>query len=285
MFIHANFSIIHHEAIHRSPPKHFHSSPSPVRRNCRFRKGRKLGFGGSRNDEARGSSTFGSSGSQGSSDGSGQMALTTVGRYPRIVNAYRKDVEHGYRGGMVGEARGEKPVVPVCEGGGETTVMIRNIPNKYTRELLIEFLDNHCGVANRDEVDEQEEGFVSAYDFIYLPLDLRKKLNLGYAFVNFTDPRAAWRFYKAANAKKWQLFQSKKISEIASARLQGKDRLVDHFENTVFACESEEFLPLTFSPARDGTNSSSVVRSTVGRIISPGRCLNRFPNIAREALA
>lgn len=41
------------------------------------------------------------------------------------------------------------------------------------RELLIQFLDDHCLQENQIKDDDEDEGFVSAYDFIYLPLDLR----------------------------------------------------------------------------------------------------------------
>jgi hypothetical protein len=42
-----------------------------------------------------------------------------------------------------------------------TTLMIRNIPNKYTQEILVELLD----------IDHAQE-----YDLFYLPLDYKVKL-------------------------------------------------------------------------------------------------------------
>lgn len=42
-----------------------------------------------------------------------------------------------------------------------------------SRELLIDFLDGHCASENQKlEVDGNDEER-SAYDFVYLPLDLR----------------------------------------------------------------------------------------------------------------
>lgn len=44
-------------------------------------------------------------------------------RYERVVKVWRHHELVDRR---------KKPVVPLCQGGAETTVMIRNIPNKYT---------------------------------------------------------------------------------------------------------------------------------------------------------
>merc|ERR1719189_481673 len=40
-----------------------------------------------------------------------------------------------------------------------TTVMLRNLPDNYTRDMLIDFLETN--------------GFGDAYDFLYLPIDFR----------------------------------------------------------------------------------------------------------------
>lgn len=53
-----------------------------------------------------------------------------------------------------------------------------------------------------------------------LVVGCRREANKGYAFVNFTDARAAWKFYLSTNHQEWDVFQSSKIREIACARLQ-----------------------------------------------------------------
>ncbi|XP_010068578.2 protein terminal ear1 homolog [Eucalyptus grandis] len=183
---------------------------------------------------------------------------TNIHKYPRIVEPRE----------MVGKKK--KPVVPVDEGGDRTTVMIRNIPNKYTRELLIDFLDKHCQMENQKAEGEDDGAIISAYDFVYLPLDLRRKANLGYAFVNFTSPRAVWKFKVATNNQRWELFYSSKIRQIATAKYQGKEALMRHFENTVFACDSDDFLPITFRPPRNGSGEA-VTQEVVGGRIAPRR--------------
>ncbi|KAK2665415.1 hypothetical protein Ddye_003989 [Dipteronia dyeriana] len=162
------------------------------------------------------------------------------------------------------------PVVPVKEDGGNTTVMIRNIPNRFTRDMLMDFLDDHCNLENQKakqliiqihNIDaEAEPIFVSAFDFLYLPMDFKSGVNKGYAFVNFTDPKAAWKFYLSSHNLSWGSFKSNKILQIASARLQGREELERHFESTVFACEGKhEYLPVCFSPARDATNNDCIL--------------------------
>lgn len=41
-----------------------------------------------------------------------------------------------------------------------------------SRELLVKFLDNHCLTENQKNASS-EETVVSAFDFIYLPMDFR----------------------------------------------------------------------------------------------------------------
>ena len=62
-----------------------------------------------------------------------------------------------------------------------TTLMIKNIPNKYTQAMLLETLNrNHS----------------FSFDFLYLPIDFKNKCNVGYAFINFIDFRYIPNFYK-----------------------------------------------------------------------------------------
>jgi hypothetical protein len=62
-----------------------------------------------------------------------------------------------------------------------TTVMLRNIPCRYTQEYLL---------AEVDAVGEN-------YDFFYLPPARRHRGNLGYGFINFVDAESAQRFIQA----------------------------------------------------------------------------------------
>ena len=53
----------------------------------------------------------------------------------------------------------------------KTTVMLRNIPNRYSQAGLLKEID--------------AAGFKGSYDFFYLPMDTKNRTNVGYAFINF----------------------------------------------------------------------------------------------------
>ncbi|XP_008382351.1 protein MEI2-like 1 [Malus domestica] len=182
-------------------------------------------------------------------------------------------------------------VLHVEEHGENTAVMIRNIPNKYTRDMLMAFLDAHCAEEN-DKPDVGDE--ISSYDFLYLPIDFNTGFNKGYAFVNFTNSKAVWKFSEGTGGKTWDLFYSSKKREIAYAKIQqnimndtmvlvvinydvigdqGKKELVSHFETMRFPCASEDVLPVCFDPPRDGSRMSVQI-STVGHAVD----LNRHDN-------
>ncbi|KAM7510993.1 hypothetical protein LguiB_009868 [Lonicera macranthoides] len=176
-------------------------------------------------------------------------------------------------------------------GGGKTSVMIKNIPNQYRRELLIEFIDKLC------EKNQLE------YDFLYLPMDFLRKNSLGYAFVNFTSASAATKIRELLQGYKWGRiqtlcgsFSSSKICEVTYARIQmnststqnstvlcllinmylllafgylentkGKEALVQNFANSTFCCDNDEWLPVTFTPPRNGLSRGSSEQRTIGK--------------------
>ncbi|KAK8608109.1 hypothetical protein V6N13_023540 [Hibiscus sabdariffa] len=112
-----------------------------------------------------------------------------------------------------------------------TTLMIKNIPNKYTSKMLLAAIDeNHQGT----------------YDFLYLPIDFKNKCNVGYAFINMLSPSHIIPFYEAFNGKKWEKFNSEKVASLAYARIQGKTALVAHFQNSSLMNEDKRCRPILF---------------------------------------
>ncbi|OWM88457.1 hypothetical protein CDL15_Pgr003869 [Punica granatum] len=152
---------------------------------------------------------------------------------------------------------------------GVTAVMMRNIPNLLKRWELLEILDEHCREANRGHAQLPR----SEYDFVYLPIDYERKLNKGYAFVNFTSADAAVRMGRAFHGMKWEgfklkdsiTFRTKKVCEICPAATQGKAKLEVLFRSRVFP--SEEYQPLAaVADPRDGVNGAPL--HPVGKLSS-----------------
>ncbi|KAH9627305.1 hypothetical protein KSS87_013550 [Heliosperma pusillum] len=112
-----------------------------------------------------------------------------------------------------------------------TTLMIKNIPNKYTSKMLLSAIDeNHKGT----------------YDFLYLPIDFKNKCNVGYAFINMLSPAHIIPFYEAFNGKKWEKFNSEKVASLAYARIQGRSALIAHFQNSSLMNEDKRCRPILF---------------------------------------
>merc|ERR1719324_1682130 len=71
----------------------------------------------------------------------------------------------------------------------KTTLMLRNLPNDYNREMFLNLVD--------------AEGLAGSYDFVYFPVDFKTGSGLGYAFMNFTSHEAAvcaWQSLKGYNS-------------------------------------------------------------------------------------
>lgn len=133
-----------------------------------------------------------------------------------------------------------------------TTLMIKNIPNKYTSKMLLA------------AIDERHRG---TYDFIYLPIDFKNKCNVGYAFINMTDPALIVTFYQTFNGKKWEKFNSEKVASLAYARIQGKSALIAHFQNSSLMNEDKRCRPILFHT--DGPNAGDQVPFPMGPNIRP----------------
>lgn len=88
----------------------------------------------------------------------------------------------------------------------KTTLMIRNVPVLYTRELLSE-----------------EWPSFGTYDFLYLPYSCSTQRNLSYAFMNFTSEAAALAFVQQWHKKRLPLYTSRKPLNISFADVQGLD--------------------------------------------------------------
>jgi RNA recognition motif-containing protein len=114
-----------------------------------------------------------------------------------------------------------------------TSLMVRNIPNKYTQQMLLsEFTENGHGPGK--------------IDFFYLPIDFKNRCNRGYAFINFVDYRDIVPFHRQYYGQHWKNFNSDKICDITYARIQGKTGMLKRFENSALMEKDDEYKPLVF---------------------------------------
>ncbi|PKU59207.1 Protein terminal ear1 [Dendrobium catenatum] len=132
--------------------------------------------------------------------------------------------------------------------------MLKNIPNKFSKQEILDLLDEHCRRENSKILEEGSaaDSQLSEFDFLYLPMDFLSGSNLGYAFVNFTSTVAASRLHREMHKKPWNVYGSRKVSEVTHAKIQGSEGLLKHFKSSIFACCSPEYLPVYFYPSRDG---------------------------------
>jgi len=116
-----------------------------------------------------------------------------------------------------------------------TTVMLRNLPNRYTRKMFLRMLDIH--------------GFSREYDFVYLPIDFKHRVNLGYAFVNMATHESAVRLKATLNGFRAWAFDSQKICEaVWASPHQGLAPNIERYRDSPVMHESvsDEFKPLLF---------------------------------------
>lgn len=120
----------------------------------------------------------------------------------------------------------------------KTTVMLRNIPNKYTQRMLLDQLNSM--------------GYEGQYNFFYLPIDFRNRCNVGYAFINFISTETAKLFKNHLDGYRLTGFNSQKICEVSFARVQGLDANIMHYRNSpVNGVAIPEYRPLLFADGKE----------------------------------
>merc|ERR1719310_623970 len=113
---------------------------------------------------------------------------------------------------------------------------MRNLPNCYTRDMLLQMLD--------------AEGYLGSFDFLYLPIDFRRGLGLGYAFINFTSPSIAEGFRQHFTGfNQWCLPSDKVCEATWSDTLNGLEAHIERYRNSPVMHESvpDEHKPMLFA--------------------------------------
>lgn len=124
----------------------------------------------------------------------------------------------------------------------ETTVMLRNLPNKMTQMDIVNCL--------------HDKGFKGTFDFFYAPLDFKSKCNLGYAFINCISHEEATRLWHTLKGQRLvnpaivsgPALKSTKTCEVSWARIQGLTANVKHYQSSPVNELSNEFRPMLVDP-------------------------------------
>jgi len=141
----------------------------------------------------------------------------------------------------------------------QTTVMMRNIPNNYTREMLLDLL--------------KSQGFSGSYDLVYLPIDFQTEVGLGYSFINLNTPPDAERFRRHFQGFTGWRVVSEKVCEVSwSDALQGIQAHVDRYRNSPVMHDS---VPDEFKPALFGKDGERLTFPAATKTIRPPR-LRKF---------
>lgn len=117
-----------------------------------------------------------------------------------------------------------------------TTVMLRELPEAYSRSSLLKLLDAH--------------GFFGRFDFVYLPVDFKHQRNLGYALINLVSPSEALRLTAHFEGFRSWGFVSDKICNVGwCSPQQGLEAHVERYRNSPVMHETvpEEWRPMLLS--------------------------------------
>lgn len=126
-----------------------------------------------------------------------------------------------------------------------TTVMLRNIPNKYSRDMLVQQLN---------------EDFRGEFDFVYLPIDFKNGCNVGYGFINFRTPELCGNFvglFDGVDVRKCLPgLNSRKVVQVTLARVQGLEENVRRLRSSPVMHElvhHEDWMPLILDENGNGS--------------------------------
>ena len=104
----------------------------------------------------------------------------------------------------------------INEKDQRTTIMIKNIPRYISQTFLMSFLNGK---------------YKGKFNFLYLPIDFVKKINVSYAFLNLKNSKDIIELYLDLHAKPWSFCKNKK-SYISYARIQGFKSISEHFSKS-----------------------------------------------------
>jgi len=151
------------------------------------------------------------------------------------------DDEHDGEEGKDGGKPRKRAEDPYSWDAGVVTVMVRQLPRQFTQRMFLQ--------------EVVRRGFEGLFDFLYLPYDFKKGINVGYGFVNFTNPEYALRFRDSLDGQfldKYMRMKGKAV-RVHPAQVQGYEANFRHFSQTKTGQKQDPaFSPLFFPVSQDG---------------------------------
>lgn len=164
-------------------------------------------------------------------------------------------------------ARHEARAPPKAEAAPETekvTVMLRNLPNDYDRDMLLELLTSH--------------GFGGCFDFVYLPIDFKKGANLGYAFINMVTHEDALNIHEKLSGYNGWALASSKVCEVAwgAPDHQGLQKHIERYRNSPVMHDEvpDKYRPMLFEDGKQIPFPAPTKTPRKPRIKTASRCRN-----------
>jgi hypothetical protein len=106
-----------------------------------------------------------------------------------------------------------------CPAEGKTTVVIRNFPHSYSRDMVCELLN--------------VKGFEGCYDFVYVPTDFLSWMAFGYAFINMKTHEDALRVMDVMEGfSDWGASGGKDCNVVWSDPYQGLAANIERYRNS-----------------------------------------------------
>merc|ERR1712048_533098 len=114
----------------------------------------------------------------------------------------------------------------------KTTVIMRNLPDGFSRDMVADILNRH--------------GFAKKFNFVYVPIKFGTMACIGYAFVNFVSPAAAEECHsKLEGFCGWATPCENVLAVVWSDQDQGLASIVERHRNSPVMHDSvqDEFKP------------------------------------------
>jgi len=134
---------------------------------------------------------------------------------------------------------------------GFTTIMVRNLPNRYKQRDFVEEL-TLLGLP------------AGTWDFLYVPVDTHTNSSVGYAFVNFVSTEIAQHAMQIFDQYRWRRFrkQTSKPAAVNKAHIQGLANNLDHFSRTAIKdAKVKQHRPLVLAGAHELPSWAAAVDS------------------------